>query len=120
MEEIVIYKYKANDGTMFDDEDECLRYELEQTVKNSRFIIRNAYGELMNLLDIGANDALNNASYVTLETEQDLDAYNNLCEYYGYQQIKSPGNWYYDYDKDEWISFDNLTNKVEEMKSFFQ
>ncbi len=119
MEEIITYKYRANDGKMFNDPDECLKYELEQTVKNSRFVIYNAYGEEMNILDVGADDALNNAEYVTVESEEDLAAYNNLCEYYGYQKIKSTGHWYYDHDKDEWMRYEDLSERLNEITSIF-
>lgn len=120
MEEIVIYKYQANDGTMFDDDSECLRYELEQTVKNAGgMVIKNAYGETFDIIDDGVDDALNNAAYVTLKTDDDVEAYNSLCEHYGYQKIMEPGNWYYDDDEDEWIKFDDLVNKVNEMAAFF-
>lgn len=119
MEEIVIYKYKANDGTMFDDEDECLRYEMEQTIKNTGMVIKDAYGEAFNLIDDGVDDALNNAAYVILKTDDDVEAYNSLCEYYGYQNIKEPGNWYYDNDEDKWMKFNDLVDKVNEMAVFF-
>lgn len=119
MEQIIIYKYQANDGKMFDDEDECLRYELEQTVNNSRFVIYNAYGEEMNILDVGADDALNNAEYVTVESEEDLAAYNNLCECYGYREIKSTGHWYYDHYTDEWKRYEDLSEKLNEITSIF-
>ena len=119
MEEIVIYKYQANDGKMFDDQDECLRYELEQTIKNTGMVIKDAYGEAFNLIDDGVDDALNNAAYVILKTDDDVEAYNSLCEYYGYQNIKEPGNWYYDNDEDKWMKFDDLVDKVNEMAAFF-
>ena len=119
MEEIVISKYKANDGTMFNDEDECLRYELEQAVKNSRFVIYNADGEEINILDVGADDALSNAEYVTVESEESLAAYNNLCEFYGYYAIESTGHWYYDHDEDEWMRYEDLSRRFNEITSIF-
>lgn len=120
MEEIIIYKYRANDGTMFDDDSECFRYEMEQTIKNtSGMVIKDAYGETFDLIDDGVDDALNNAAYVILKTQSDVEAYNSLCEYYGYQNIKEPGNWYYDNDEDKWMKFDNLVDKVNEMAAFF-
>lgn len=121
MEEIVIYKYKADDGTMFNDECECLRYEIEQIIKNTGgMVIKNAYGETFDLIDDGVDDTLNNAAYVILKTQSDVEAYNILCEYYGYQNIKEPGNWYYDNDEDKWMKFDDLVDKVNEMAAFFK
>lgn len=119
MEEIITYKYRANDGTMFDDDSECLRYELEQTIKKTRMVIKDAYGETFDLIDDGVDDALNNAEYVTLESEEDLAAYNTLCEYYGYQKIDSVGHWYYDHDKDEWMRYEDLSERFNEITSIF-
>lgn len=74
MREIIINRevYIANDGTEFDDYDECAGYEIELLEKTLSF-----YDEQLN------ESTLNGCLFVKLATRKDVDAFIALCEWHG-------------------------------------
>ena len=85
-----ISMYVADDGKMFDDENECRAYELEQalgifqedialyTYKGNRIKINDFNGN-----DIEFNDLINEAYFIKVNSANALEALIDLFEEYG-------------------------------------
>lgn len=111
--------FKAIDGTIFNDEDECVEYERGLNVKNRKIML---YDSKLNLLDYCAH-GLETCIYVYVETEEDFDVvYNDLAETgsetYGFD-YKENSHFYYWSDDEEWRDIDDeifyYNQKVEEL-----
>lgn len=98
--------YIADDGTEFEDEDDCQGYEFNLKLK--KFTM---YGQKLN-----ETDSLDYATYVYLGTKELVDEYAALCKYYGitFLGLNEPGLYMYT----EWMGcrWSNITDVVEKFK----
>jgi len=71
--------YYADDGTRFENEDECKKYELEQKSKEATIL---AYDENLHLIQDWQND-LDHIMYVYCPTKQDIKVFNDFSNWNG-------------------------------------
>lgn len=109
--------YIAEDGTEFDDDFDCKKYELELQGKGLNIICLDRDKDPIKLGDTG------DVFYVNLPTQRCVEYFNKIAEYYGYPTIETIGEWFYDESQEEWSSIyaeiEYLQYKINELKSLF-
>ena len=114
-----IIKYVADDGTEFDDEWDCRRYEWEQGTKDAEYVLLSQNYKVLPKDDPNSYD---DAFYIFVPTEESihklLDNWdgemistyspNVLC----YTQRNELGLYAWDEDKEEWY---HLGNRLDEL-----
>lgn len=120
-----ITKYIADDGTEFEDEDECLDYERTSTmkaIKGVKFFSEDGkeitnYSSLEDLLDL--------SYFIKITDKDDFDKFEELlydelgCSYWadGWDSLKGEkGLFFYDEDRDSWISWEAEYDKLREIR----
>ena len=111
--------FKAIDGTIFNDEDECIDYERKLNAKGRQIRL---YDSNLNPLEY-CHCSLDDCFYIYVETEEDFDfVYNDLAETgqitYGFDYNEN-SHFYYWTDDEEWRDIDDEifyhNQKVEEL-----
>jgi len=98
----MIYLYKADDGTIFEDEFECGKYEFDCFMKTINIIVLDKNGNRLN--DIETDETYNKSYKVIISNEDDLNAILKIREFMGtYLDIDSIGTWVYNDNIDKWI-----------------
>ena len=129
MEKIV--KYVAFDGTEFDDEDECVDYELETKAKE--------YTEYFALYDhdrkpikFSADDrVLDHTTYIIVKDEKAISFLDDWMNYYGCLRtigkstdreniVNCVGLWMWDDKEDVWVHWETEMSKMRELGEYFQ
>ena len=120
-----ITKYVADDGTEFEDEDECLDYERTEkmkTIKGVKFFFENGkeisdYSSLEDLVD--------RSYFIKITDKDDFDkleemVFDELHRHYwayGWDDLKDKtGLFYYDEAFDGWLSWDEQYDKLLEIR----
>lgn len=115
MKQIVTYTYEAFDGKIFDNEDECLDYELAKKAENIELTLLN--GNLETLPN--SADGLSRAMFIIVNKQEDIDFVKTIAEECGYghpwetfiwQSEKCEeklGIYCYDDRTDKWVNFDD-------------
>lgn len=123
---IKVTQYQAFDGTMFENEDECLEYERKSK------LTANTYLQVWDYAKKKMGDSLFNfyiaeVWYVKCNKEG-MDYFNYLCEREGIFGIIDKDNlydssdilyWYWDDDKYKWVSFDTQLQYVKDCCKMF-
>ena len=85
-----ISMYVANDGKMFDDEDECRAYEIKQALGNFQdgITLYNYKGNKIKINDFNGeayefNGWIDEAYFIKANSEEALEAFTDLCYEYG-------------------------------------
>ena len=81
MKQIITYSYQAFDGTMFTDEDECIKYELSEKQKNLTLVMLDNEGKK---IDDISEDGYTYAFYLIINSQADIDYVKYLADLYGY------------------------------------
>ena len=118
--------YIADDGTAFEDEDECLEYERTLMLKKYERDIHMWDSEFQPIL-ITDSQALDKVYYLTCDTAEAVEVMNNWFEYMGYPSpfegdkgfAEMAGRHYYWQDDDEWHEADYFIEKVRGMMKIF-
>lgn len=90
--------YRADDGTEFRDEDECLEYERFHSEKAKKLLSEiHAFDRVGNEMKVGdgPNDydlenMIARAGYVSFDSEEAFEFFDEQQDYYGYAKI---GEW---------------------------
>lgn len=98
--------YIADDGKEFEDEDECLEYERLQNANASKLLSEiHAFTEKEDAMQVGdgpgeynIDEMLMETMYVTFDSKEARDFYDEQQKYYGYTQISEYINSYKDGD----------------------
>lgn len=122
MKEHIIYRYEAFDGTMFDYEDECRKYETTEKGKNATVTLLDHKWNRLELNDDGASRAyaiiFNSSEDIAFIKELfDSEGFGhpfNSC--YGNCEEKT-GIYVYDERHDRWVNFDE---KFAEIKDIYE
>lgn len=121
----VITKYVANDGTEFENEDECLDYERVEgmrAIQGVKFFFENGK-EITDYSDL--EDLLDRSYFIKITDEDDFTKFEELlydelgCGYWadGWGSLKGErGLFYYDEDRDCWVSWDDEYDKLREIR----
>lgn len=120
----VITKYVANDGIEFDDEDECLEYELKVKVKNIYgFTIYDCNGKEIKPTDYRDLDCfIDEARYIKITDIKGWDAFSELCEEndvyfdYGMDDFYERGLYFFDDDHEYWVSWEAEYEKLRNIR----
>lgn len=91
--------YIACDGTEFEDEDDCIAYEVELT--EAKFEM---YNHLLHKVD-----SISECYYVCLNSADNVNQFIDCCKYYGITTngIRRPAIYAYD-DRDSWINLNSV------------
>ena len=120
-----ITKYVANDGTEFEDEEECRYYEMTEgmkTIKGVKFFSENGK-EITNYSSL--EDLLNSSYFIKITNENDFDKFEEIIsdefggDYWadGWNSLRGEtGLFYYDKDFERWISWDEQYDKLREIR----
>lgn len=118
--------YIADDGTAFEDEDECLEYEHGLILKKYEHDIHMWDNEFQPI-PITDSKALDKVYYLTCDTAEAVEVMNDWFEYLCYSSpfegdksfAEMAGRHYYWQDNDEWYEADDLIEKVSGMMKIF-
>ena len=118
--------YIADDGTAFEDEDECLKYERTLMLKKYERDIHMWDSEFQHI-PITDSQALDKVYYLTCDTAEAVEIMHNWFEYMGYSSpfegdkrfAEMAGHHYYYQDNDEWYEADDLIEKARGMMKIF-
>lgn len=118
--------YIADDGTAFEDEDECLEYERALMLKKYEHDIHMWDNEFQPI-PITDSKALDKVYYLTCDTAEAVEVMNDWFEHMDYSSPFEGGNsfaemagcHYYWQDNDEWCEADDLIEKVSGMMKIF-
>ena len=105
--------YRAFDGKEFDDEEECLNYELK--VKTENFTKSNHlafFDEEGNRINISIFKALNEAEFMSISTENAFEIVERVGNKFCLEYPSDCGLWQWDDDHDKWVTVDY---KIEEL-----
>lgn len=120
-----ITKYIADDGTEFEDEDECLDYERTEkmkTIKGVKFFFENGK-EISDYENF--EDLLDRTFFIRITDKDDFDKfeemlYNEISYYYGtdgWRDLENEiGLFFYDKDLDRWMNWDKQYDKLLEIR----
>lgn len=118
--------YIADDGTTFEDEDECIDYERGLMLKKYEHDIHMWDSEFQPI-SITDSRALDKVYYLTCDTAEAVEVMHNWFEYMGYSSpfegdkgfAEMAGRHYYWQDDDEWHEADYFIEKVRGMMKIF-
>jgi hypothetical protein len=108
--------YEADDGTRFDDEEECFRYERAKELEPFINDIT-CYNERLNPIDLVEND-WDDIWYITAKNAKALEAFNKIYAVdAGYTEVLFDSDtiycYYFDENSQEWV---NIPRKIEELQ----
>ena len=121
----IITKYVANDGTEFEDENECLVYERKKGMKEIegvKFFSENGK-EITNCSNF--EDLLDLSFFIKITDKNDFDKFEDLlydefgCHYWadGWEDLRGEtGLFYYEKEFDRWLSWDEQYDKLREIR----
>lgn len=125
--------YRADDGKEFEDEDECLEYERLHNEKTNKMLSEiHAFTERGYEIKVGdgpreydIENMLMETMYVTFDSEEALEFFDEQQEYYGYRPIhecagyKDGDVYIYKDGADEWEStMENIEHYQEILYKF--
>lgn len=123
---IKITQYQAFDGTVFNNEDECLKYERKSKLTNNTYLQIWSHNQ-KEMGDPLFNLCPDKVWYVKCNKEG-MDYFNYLCENDEVVKIIDKDNlydssdilyWYWDDDKYKWINFDTRLQYVKDCCKMF-
>ena len=119
MEEV----YRANDGTIFEDEDECLKYEYELSSENANAIFADANGNIFTLRDVIKDThlidnirfvfAINKETWWVAYDLIHMEYWESFPDWDG--DFQGSRSWAWSDEKDEWISFEEYKEEMNKM-----
>lgn len=123
----MICKYFADDGTEFDDIDECEAYERRKkiisAIQFSRFWDENR--KLMTLDEFVKNPEM--CDYMEVATDDEASIIKEFCREdvgivspWAYNGTPVQGRYYYSRDEDDWRCFDADLSTLHEIEKIFE
>lgn len=113
--------YRANDGTEFEESEECRDYERRQELMAHPF---KSHIYLLNGTEVPLSELdkhVSNIYYLDIVSGEDWKTLSELMYgNYGYTVPCCAGKWYYDTNRDEWRDFEHLENRYLGMKKIFE
>jgi hypothetical protein len=108
--------YEADDGTRFDDEEECFRYERNKELEPFINDIT-CYNERLSPIDLVEND-WDDIWYINAKNAKALEAFNKIYAIdAGYTEVLFDSDtiycYYFDENSQEWV---NIPRKIEELQ----
>lgn len=118
--------YKAIDGKMFDDKEECMNYEFKLSIMDNNLTMLDKNGiKIFNDKNDSFDDFCNKIErcwYINIRTKEDLDIVKKAYNYIGVLPPKDIGLFYYDEYSDEWLDFNEnikeAENEIKKLKNF--
>lgn len=124
--------YRADDGTIFEEEEDCLAYERTCEMKDANIYFANSFGEQITVEEIITQTvSIYDVVFIKCATYEDYEKMCNLLDEFG---IVCPEDWddrntsdaqcWYWHDSDgysgEWINLRARINELERLKSIFE
>ena len=97
--------YIADDGTEFEDDDECEAYEMDCLAKTIKFYSH----------DLDESD-LDQCTYMKCMTQTAFDNVLKLCDYQGLttEGLCGPGIYMYQGISDKWVNLNDLITAIQD------
>lgn len=109
--------YQADDGKIFDNEEDCYNYENRPPV-NFTSHLYTKYGEEIKLEEL--DDYHQIIVFMDIRTQDDLDYLKQrLYDDWGVEIPDKCGKWYYDYYRCNWYSFAEWEKEYNRIKEIF-
>lgn len=111
-----ITTYMADDGTIFDNYEDCEAYEFEQNLKSVKDNLKmwsdtwEPINEEINTTNY--DNILGSCAYIFLGNETAVRVADKIGYEYGYSMPKKVGYWYYDYEEGTWICLNEKIIKL--------
>lgn len=113
--------YRADDGTEFEEEEECRDYERQQKLMASPF---KSHLYVLNGTEISLNELrkyIGDIYFLDIVSVEDWKTlYELMYNEFGYSVPLYCGKWYYDTKRDEWCNFQTLEHKYQDIKKIFE
>ena len=98
----MIIIYKSDDGTLFDNEFDCMKYELSCLIKTVDIRVYDRKGH--RLSNIETDETYQQSHRVVIRTEEELKVIGRVQEFMGgYWDIDSIGTWIWNDEKDTFV-----------------
>lgn len=101
--------YIAYDGAQFDNEHECEIYEFKQGIKDNKLIMLD---ENKNVMESNESN-LEKCCYIKISNKKDLEILHNMCDYNGCCCPYDIGEFYYDFEYDDWADLNMEIKNLE-------
>ena len=114
-EETVVYI--ADDGTRFDDEDDCFLYEFDQKLKKSHlFMLSTMSGTDAKLEYLVETKNPSDAVYIEITDEYDMDVLRMWRDYDGTVIPPEIGKYKYNWSTNEWDNIDEMLAFIKQVQ----
>ena len=124
--------YKADDGTIFEDEDDCIAYERACEMKDTNIYFATADGEQITIEEIATQSvSVEDIYYIKCTTYEDYEKMCDLFDELGYMYPRDWGDrntsdarcWYWDENVGygDWVNLrTRIINELEKLKSILE
>lgn len=121
--------YRANDGTIFEEEEDCLAYERTYEMKDADIYFANSVGEQITIEEIITQSvSIENVAFIKCATYEDyekmcnlFDEFGTVCpEDWGDENTTEARCWYWSGYSDEWVNLRTRIDELERLKSIFE
>lgn len=126
--------YRADDGTIFEDEEDCLIYERTCELKDANIYFANSVGEQITVEEIITQTiSIEDIAFIKCATYEDYEKMCNLFDEFGVvcpedwddKNTRDAQCWYWAdgetyYDSGEWVNLRARINELERLKSIFE
>lgn len=113
-----ITKYMADDGKIFEFEDECREYEMQSIAQNmAKYGLKIWKQAGMHYVPVLANSSgLSCATIISVSTSEAVDFLERMGDETGFSVPHEIGEWYYDEAFEEWCNYATYHNAIEAFK----
>lgn len=125
--------YKADDGTIFEEEEDCLAYERTCDMKDADIYFANSVGEQITVEEIITQTVhIGDVAFIKCATYEDYEKMCNLFDEFGTTCPEDWGDkntadtrcWYWDsgetYYSGFWVNLRTRINELERLKNIFE
>ncbi len=122
--------YEANDGMIFKDADECLKYErMLKYANNDLYLLGDINGEYIPLDNILKNESLDDVFFIVCKSHEGLLQLCDLYDEFGYHIPKSwesvdsnkvPYRFFWNDDTGCWETPDRIYEKAKRLENIFE
>ncbi len=124
--------YRANDGTIFEEEDDCIAYERTCEMKDANIYFADADGEQITVEEIITQAvSIEDVAFIKCATYEDYEKMCNLFddfsavypEEWGDKSISETRCWYWGENENYYSSWMNVRGRIDElekMKNLFE
>lgn len=107
--------YEASDGTKFDDDIECVEYELKQKFYNTKTLRLQDFDEVQ-IVDL-ENNLDRKTEIIIINDNAAKELVQEINKFYGYNFPTEVGGYWLSNEGDIWLNYDEVDNLYHIYKS---